>query len=324
MSIHSLVILSDKHHYVNIVNSAIRYLQKILSPSSFKLWIALREATSFTDGIFTGSHRLLAHITNLSISTVIRACKTLISLGLVGRHSNKGDDGRILENTYILETPEHLLMVVKSSPLRAKPETELEPDYSVVHEEITDGIVLDGPLIIDIKADDTSEMVGEKTRKAIKAHRGFDNAPLPGGQLGKILQRMKKKLSTIGGGMCQIDTPLITILDPENNTTPETEPQTAIPALRPQEEPRSLPNGENGIHSNDQCIQKTIPQSVINRIKKIVNAVPGVSNPSELVQEAIHFVANRKEEYGEWQSVGSFKRILSNNGWTTPFSMRKK
>ena len=74
-----------------------------------------------------------------------------------------------------------------------------------------------------------------------------------------------------------------------------------------------------------QNTPKSIPVPVVKRIEKIVKAIPGISNPSALVQEALHFVANRKKGFSEWRAVGAFKKLLGKYGdgpWRTPFGMR--
>jgi len=306
MSIHSLVSLSNKHHYVNIVNSAIKYLQRILSPSEFKVWIALKEATSFTDGIFTGSHRLLAKITNMSVSTIIRALNKLINLDLAHKQINKADDGTIKANTYILEAPEHLLAIIKSSPLRKKPEIELEPDYSVQHDEIPEEVK-----IVD-HVPESSKTIDKKERDIPKNGdtRGLLdlNAPQVGGHIGKMIERMKK-LSTNGGGICQIETPLITILDLETNTNPETEPQTAIIASQ-EENLRKTP--------------KSVSQIIVNKLQKFIRKQKLVSSPAELLEQAIDFVATRKDGYSEWRAAGGFVKLYNAGTWRTPSELRTR
>lgn len=120
----------------------------------------------------------------------------------------------------------------------------------------------------------------------------------------------------------------ITVLNTDINTT-EAAP---IAALRPEDEHKEMINLVHDIsdmHTRSRFpvheTPKSVSSSVINRIEKIVKGIPGVSSPSELVREAIHFVANRKEGYGEWRAVGAFAKLLGKGGngpWRKPFSMR--
>lgn len=98
-----------------------------------------------------------------------------------------------------------------------------------------------------------------------------------------------------------------------------TKPKTAITALR-QEEASQNPVNSFGHHP------KSVSCPAIKRIEKIVKGIPGVSSPSQLVSEAIHFVANRKNVYGEWHAVGAFAKIVrkdGRSGWSTPWCIRK-
>lgn len=106
--------------------------------------------------------------------------------------------------------------------------------------------------------------------------------------------------------------------DINNRTRPvdNSKPKTAITACRQEKEKKKV--------GHDDKTLKSVPVDVIRKIEKIIKSLPGVSNPRQLAEEAIHFVANRKDGYSEWRAVGAFKRILNNNGWSTPSAMRKK
>jgi hypothetical protein len=95
-----------------------------------------------------------------------------------------------------------------------------------------------------------------------------------------------------------------------NREHQKAEPKKVITALR-QEEPEKLP--------------KSIHPGVVNKIEKIVKAIPGISNPAELVREAIHFVTTQRKFDNPWAAVGAFKKLLGKDGsgsWRTPFRMR--
>lgn len=114
--------------------------------------------------------------------------------------------------------------------------------------------------------------------------------------------------------------PSITDLNQDNNTT-EAAP---IIALRQEDKPRCLPKKVNGIHSEPQCIPKSVSKKVIRYLEKFIKGQKWVSNPSQLLEEAIYFVATRKEGYSEWQAAGAFKKLLGyegNGSWRTPLGV---
>lgn len=114
----------------------------------------------------------------------------------------------------------------------------------------------------------------------------------------------------------------------------ETEPKTAIIACRQEEKEENrihipdkyLPNGQNSIQPVTKCnhLEYSVPDYAVREVERHIIAMDGISSPSELVQEAIYFIANRKPTYSVWKAIGAFAKLVKNNAWTTPFGMRKK
>jgi Helix-turn-helix domain len=92
-----------------------------------------------------------------------------------------------------------------------------------------------------------------------------------------------------------------------------------VNALRQENEPRNQEFDQNSSH--------LVPIGIVKHIEKYVKAQRWVSNPIELVQEAVYYLDNRKEGVSIWAALGAFKKLLGKDGrggWTTPWGMVKK
>jgi DNA-binding Lrp family transcriptional regulator len=112
--------------------------------------------------------------------------------------------------------------------------------------------------------------------------------------------------------------PSITTLNQEKNIKSVirksriTEPKTAIHALR---------------QVDQEKISKSVSIKVVRYLEKFIKGQKWVSNPTQLIQEAVYFVANRKEGFSEWAAVGRFRKHLGKDGcggWQTPWGMRTR